>query len=116
MKYSGQIVLFRFPQTNLTRGKSRPALLIGKLPGQYDDWLICMLSTQLRQYIRGFDEIIQTGDSDFSNSGLKEPSIIRVGRLAVVDGRILLGAIGEIDLERLNRVKTHLAEWITQSA
>lgn len=115
MKNSGQIVLFSFPQTDLTRGKPRPALLIGKLPGQYDDWLICMISTQLRHCIQEFDEIIETGDSDFSISGLKNPSVIRVGRLAVVEGSVLLGAIGEIDSGRLQRIKMHLADWITQS-
>jgi mRNA interferase MazF len=40
MKQVGQIVLFRFPQTNLEEGKLRPALLLAKLPGEYDDWLI----------------------------------------------------------------------------
>jgi hypothetical protein len=39
MKQAGQIVLFRFPQTDLEEGKLRPALLLGKLPGAYDDWL-----------------------------------------------------------------------------
>ena len=37
----GQIVLFRFPQTDLRDGKHRPALVIRKVPGDYDDWLIC---------------------------------------------------------------------------
>lgn len=48
MKQAGQIVLFRFPQTDLEEGKLRPALLLGKLPGEYDDWLICMISSQIR--------------------------------------------------------------------
>ncbi len=47
----GKIVLFRFPQTNQTTGKLRPALVLRKLPGPYDDWLICMVSTQLSQGI-----------------------------------------------------------------
>ena len=51
MKKSGQVVVFRFPQTDLEGGKLRPALLLGKLPGEYDDWLICMISSQTRQYI-----------------------------------------------------------------
>ena len=58
MKQVGQIVLFRFPHTTLEEGKLRPALLLGKLPGEYDDWLICMVSSQIRHYISGFDEII----------------------------------------------------------
>jgi mRNA interferase MazF len=45
MKEAGQVVVFRFPQTDLEEVKLRPALLIGKLPGNYDDWLICMISS-----------------------------------------------------------------------
>jgi hypothetical protein len=40
MKRAGQIVLSRFPRTDLGEGNLRPALLLGRLPGEYDDWLI----------------------------------------------------------------------------
>jgi mRNA interferase MazF len=39
MKQAGQIVLFRFPHTDLEEGKLRPALLLARLPDEYDDWL-----------------------------------------------------------------------------
>jgi len=93
MTQAGQIVLFRFPQTDLEPGKLRPALLLGKFPGPYDDWLISMVSSQTRHYVEGFDELVQERDADFATSGLKGASVIRVGRLAVVDREILLGAI-----------------------
>lgn len=115
MKKSGQIVLFRFPQTNLMRGQLRPALLLEKLPGSYDDWLICMISSQMRHYMAGLDEIIDKNAPDFLDSGLKEASIIRVGRLAVVEGFMLLGSIGEISKERLMRIKSNLAAWLTNN-
>lgn len=115
MKRAGQIVLFKFPQTDLVQGKLRPALLLGKLPSQFDDWLICMISSQLRYYVEGFDEIIKPDHNDFGKSGLKVDSVIRIERLAVVDEETLLGAIGEIDSERLNRIKTRLAKWLTES-
>ena len=115
MKCAGQIVLFRFPQTDLAQGKLRPALLLGKLPGQFDDWLICMVSSQIRNCIEGFDEIVQPGDPDFAGSGLKVASVVRIGRLAVVNGETLLGAIGEIDAERLHRIREHLANWLMES-
>jgi len=114
MKKSGQVVVFRFPQTDFEEGKLRPALLLGKLPGEYDDWLICMVSSQTRQYISGFDEVIEDSSKDFKQSGLKVTSVIRVGRLAVVSGDILLGAIGEISSERLNRVKNNLSNWLSE--
>ena len=114
MKQAGQVVVFRFPQTDLEEGKLRPALLLGRLPGEYDDWLICMISSQTRQYIAGFDEIIQEDDVDFGESGLKVTSVIRVGRLAVVSGEILIGALGQVSSERLSRIKNHLADWLSE--
>jgi mRNA interferase MazF len=108
----GQIVLFRFPQTDQQIGKLRPALIIRKSPGNYNDWLICMISTQLDQEISGFDEMITANDSDFAESGLKASSLIRISRLAVVNGDILLGKIGQIDNLRLNRIKQNLSQWL----
>ena len=114
MKIAGDIVLIRFPQTDLAEGKLRPALSLGKLPGEYDDWLICMISSQTRHYLPTSDEIIQEGDSDFAQSGLKLESVIRVGRLAVLEGESLLGEVGKISGERLKRIKSHLAEWMLE--
>ena len=108
----GQIILFRFLQTDQTAGKLRPALVLRRLPGQYNDWLICMVSSNLDQKILDFDEIISPDDSDFKESGLKVPSLIRIGRLAVVDGDILLGKLGQVGAQRLFRIKQKLSHWI----
>lgn len=108
----GQIVLFRFPLTDQRPGKLRPALLIRKLPGRYNDWLICMISSQIDQEIPGFDEIIAINDPDFNNSGLKSPSLVRIGRLAVVNADILIGKIGGIDDKRLARIRGNLSQWL----
>ena len=106
-------MLFRFPQTDLAEGKLRPALLLGKLPGEYDDWLICMISSRLHQCIEDFDEMLEESDEDFEQSGLKVASVIRIGRLAVVSGEILVGAIGEISPRRLHRIRQNLAKWLS---
>ncbi|MDD1745311.1 MAG: type II toxin-antitoxin system PemK/MazF family toxin [Candidatus Methanoperedens sp.] len=112
MIQEGQIVLFKFPQTDQISGKLRPALIIRETPGSYGDWLICMISSQLSQQIPGFDEIIREEDVDFSQSGLKISSVIRISRLAVVNRKVLLGSIGNIDSERLMSIKKKLSKWI----
>ena len=112
MKQPGQVVLFRFPQTDLNEGKLRPAVLIKKVPSQYDDWLVCMVSSQLRHFDPDFDEIVRDSDDDYSTSGLKVASVIRIGRMAVVDESILVGSIGEISSERLTRITDRLASWL----
>jgi mRNA interferase MazF len=89
--------------------------MLGKLPGSYDDWLVCMISTQLRHYGQDFDEIVDMNDPDFAASGLKATSVIRIGRLAVIDGAVLPGAVGEIASGRLQQIKSRLAQWLAQS-
>jgi len=93
MIQEGQIVLFKFLQTDQTLGKLCPALVIRRLPGIHDDWLICMISSQLSQQIPGFDEVIKEEDADFEQSGLKTSSVVRISRLAVVNRNILLGSM-----------------------
>ncbi len=95
--------------------KLRPAFLIGKLPGGHEDWLICMISTQLAQTITDFDEIVLQSDADFAASGLKTDSLIRIGRLAVVQSAILSGAVGQIAPERLQKIKSRLSAWLLKS-
>jgi len=108
----GQVVLFRFPQTDQSGAKLRPALIIRKLPGVHDDWLICVISSQLSQAVADFDELVGREDADFPASGLRMASVIRVGRLAVVERSILVGSVGEISSERLSRIKAKLADWL----
>jgi mRNA interferase MazF len=112
MAIAGQIVLFKFPQTDLTVGKLRPALLIKLLSNGYDDCLVCMISTKTGQEIPNFDDIISPKNPDFAQTGLKSESVIRVSRLAVVSKKILLGNIGEISSQKLEKIKRNLATWI----
>lgn len=83
MRKVGQIAVARFPTVGLAQGKPRPVLLLSPLPGLYDDWLVCTISTQLQQAVSEFDETINMNDSDFSTSGLKVASVVRIARLAV---------------------------------
>jgi mRNA interferase MazF len=74
-----------------------------------------MISTQLRHHVDGFDELIKKDADDFGSSGLKAESVVLVGRLAVVDEKILIGSIGEIAPARLRRIKSVLADWVLTS-
>ena len=88
-------------------------MLLARIPGVYDDWLVCMVSTQVAQAVPDFDEVVQDSDPDFPTSGLNQTSVIRCGRLAVVDGSVLLGSIGEIGHERMERIRHRLREWLS---
>ncbi len=108
----GQLVLLSFPQTDHGVGRLRPTLVLRRLPGSYDDWLVCMISSQLRHEVPGIDEVVREADPDFADTGLKTTSVIRITRIAVVSADILRGTIGKLNEERLTRIRTRISNWI----
>ena len=83
-----------------------------ELPDKFNGYLICMISSRIDHQILQLDELVSQEDADFMQSGLKMTSVIRVSRLAVVDGKILVGMLGKINTERLNKIKQKLSKWI----
>ncbi|OGU39607.1 MAG: transcriptional regulator [Ignavibacteria bacterium GWB2_35_12] len=93
----GDIVTAYFPQSDRTF-KKRPALLLKKLQ-KYDDYLVCGISSNIHQYVEGFDEIILKNHAEFDSTGLKNDSVIRLGYLTVIPNEGINGAIGKISNE-----------------
>ena len=69
------VVLASLPQAS-GQVKNRPAIVLRAMP-PYGDLLVCGVSTQLRQAVAGFDDVIGPEDPDFRTSGLKGPSILQ---------------------------------------
>ena len=110
----GDVVLIQLPQVAGGPPKSRPALVLALLPGTYQNVLICGISTQLHDLQPDWDDKIEPSDADFSQSGLRRNSAIRLSYLYGADLRELSGIIGRIDAERLNRVRRRLAALLTE--
>ena len=113
MPRPGHIAYVQLPNADLTQGKNRPVLVLGKCPGKFDDWLICPVSSRLHQATQGVDELVSGADGDYAQTGLVTPSVIRVCRLAVVESSLLIGAIGSVDAARLGRILASLKNWIS---
>ena len=114
MKRSGQIVLATFPYSDLSETKLRPVLMLRQASANFDDWLVCMVSSQTKQ-AEELDEIITPTDADFADTGLKVPSLFRLSRLAVLDGKLFVGSIGAISEDRLVRIRLRLSKWINDT-
>ena len=106
----GDVVVMALPQQDGTV-KDRPALCLRRLP-PFQDLMVCGISTQLQQFAPELDETITPADSDFRTSGLKAPSLIRLGYLAVVPATKCRGRIGSISETRLDRLLTKLSDFI----
>ena len=106
----GDVVLTPLPQAD-GETKPRPAILLRQVP-PFSDWLICGVSTQLHHEVVGFDDVIEPSHSDFAGSGLKAPSLIRLGFLAVLPSEALLGVIGAISPDRHGRLLQRLGVFL----
>ncbi len=107
---AGDVALTPLPQAD-GRTKPRPVILLRQMP-PFGDWLVCGVSTQLQQEVAGFDEIVAPAHADFRQSGLKVPSLIRLGFLAVLPSDRLLGVLGSISSERHDRLLQHLGAFL----
>ena len=92
--------------------KHRPALVLRKMP-PYKDLLLCGISTQLHQEVKGFDELLHANDPDFSKTGLRSASLIRLGFLSVLPARSIIGTLGTVDSNRHHKLLQRLADYLT---
>lgn len=111
MTSPGDIVLTRLPQAG-GRPKLRPALVVCVLPGTHRDVLVAGISSQVQNAVPDWDELILADDPDFTRSGLRAPSIVRLSYLAVLAEAVIAGGIGRVDSERLVHIATRLARHI----
>ena len=108
----GDVILTPVPQADGVI-KNRPAIFLREMP-PYRDVLVCGVSTRLHQRVSGFDEVIQPSDPDYARSGLRSASLIRLGFLAVLPRKEIIGSIGAISLERHKRLLKKLADYLVK--
>lgn len=97
---AGEVVVIPFPQTDLTVGKRRPALVLVDLAG--DDLILCQITSRNRSDSSSIP--LDTGD--FERGQLNQPSFIRPQRLFTAEQRVILYSIGAIRRAKLQEVLT----------
>ncbi len=91
--------------------KLRPALILKVLP-KYNDFLVCGISTQINQYIKDFDEILDEQDIYFHETGLHKTSLIRLFFIAIVHDEKISGSIGKIPASLHKQLLERLAKFL----
>ncbi len=105
----GDVVLTRFPFTDLTGSSVRPALVVSVgLVGQ--DVVLAGISSVLRGGWISTDHVVDPSHPEFSNTGLRMASVLRLHKLVTVESKVItrrLGRIGpqlQVDVDRLLRL------------
>ena len=92
----GDIVLVPFPNSDLTQGKLRPALVL------YEDNIenettIAYISSKTPIIPSPCDILVTRGTRSFDESGLKMNSIIKMNKIATIKYRFIAGLLGSAD-------------------
>ena len=109
----GDIAISAMPQAN-GRIKLRPLAVLSEFP-RHGDLLVCGITSQMWNFVEGFDVALRKGDPDFEKSGLKKDSIFRLGHLTVLPTSKVSGSIGRISDELLNTLISNLTAHLAKS-
>ena len=101
---AGEVVVIPLPQTDLTVGKRRPALVIADLPGR--DLILCQITS--RAHADAFS--VPLDSSDFERGQLAQPSFIRPQRLFTVEHHVILYSVGKVTAAKFDEVWRRVRE------
>jgi mRNA interferase MazF len=91
----GDVVLTRFPFTDLTGASLRPALVVS--PGQIgEDVVLVAISSVVRGSRVRTDYIVNTGHPEFLLTGLRVTSVLRLHKLATVERAVIVRRLGRL--------------------
>ena len=91
----GDVVLTRFPFTDLTGASLRPALVV--LPGQIgEDVVLVAISSVVRGSRVPTDYIVDMSHPEFPLTGLRLTSVLRLHKLATVERAVIVRRLGRI--------------------
>lgn len=90
----GKIILVPFPFTDLSSSKLRPALIISDPQYSEEDVSVVFISSKISK--RPTDYALSPAHPHFQETGLKTASVIKCGKIATLDKKIILGEIGSL--------------------
>lgn len=106
----GSIVLIRYPFTDLTSFKVRPAVVLtpDELLSKIDDVLCLFISSSIPDELLETDFILERTHSSFSKTGLKYRSIFRTHKLALLHKSLVIRILGDLDDELMKEINKRL--------
>ncbi len=104
----GDIVLVRFPFTDLSSEKLRPALVLTE-ETKTGDVILAFITSQITQK-EDIDILISESSDDFRQTGLKKESLIKLNKITTLNRRIIVGKIGKLSDADIIKVDAILKE------
>lgn len=107
----GDIVLIRYPFTDLSSDKVRPALVISSdsyMQKSKDAIFVCFSSNINNQ--ESTDVLINQEDPEFSTTGLKKSSLVKTAKIVILEKSLAHRLLGQADPKIMQKVDNMLAD------
>jgi mRNA interferase MazF len=104
----GTIVLTRFPFTDLSGSKRRPAVIISGPAKTGSDVIVAFISSKVVDTPKATEFLLDPNHPDFAETGLKRPSLFKLDKLATVDRSLLVGEIGYLSHDLVQEINRRL--------
>ena len=96
---AGQVVIVRFPFSDLTASKLRPAAVLAE--AGRGDWILCQITSQTY----GDPKAIPLGAADFVRGALRITSYARPGKLFTAHSSLVAGQAGELETGKFKAIR-----------
>lgn len=103
----GAIVLVRFPFSDLSETKLRPAVVLADC--ERDDWLLCQITSNPYSDSRA----VQLIESDFQSGSLRTVSYARPGKLFTAHRSLIAAQVGRLNDEPRRQIIGAVVRLIT---
>ncbi|MBU1661270.1 MAG: type II toxin-antitoxin system PemK/MazF family toxin [Chloroflexi bacterium] len=106
----GSVVLVRYPFTDLSGTKIRPAVVLtpDHLLTQLDDVLCLFISSSLPAKLLPTDFVLELHHPSFAKTGLKYRSVLRSHKLALLHKSLVLRVLGRMDRDLTSEINQRL--------
>ena len=104
----GDMVLVKFPFTDLSSKKLRPALIMSD-ESKSKDFILAFITTQLEQKEK-CDVLLPIDSKNFQDTGLKKESILKLNKLTTLNRKMIVGRIGLVKGELINEINKNLRD------
>lgn len=94
----GSVVLVRFPFSDLSQSKQRPAVVLAD--SGRGDWLLCQVTSKAYSDARA----VAINDADFQSGSLRVTSYARSSKLFTAHQSLIVSEIGVLGHESLTRI------------
>ena len=91
----GDVLLTKFPFTDLSGSSLRPCLVVS--PGSIgQDLIVAGISSVVRGGVIATDILVDLSHAEFSNTGLRVASVMRLHKLAAIEQSVIIRRLGSI--------------------